>query len=355
MLLLLLLAQVEAPLPKGADPSGEWRLLDAEGAERPVQIAGGKAAWIGGGDVRLAPGTPADFPRVEVTDRDGALHVRFGDRELLRYRHAVVRAPGKVGREFDRAGYIHPLLTPSGRVVTNDFPPNHRHHHGVWFPWTSSEFEGRKVDFWNSGKKQGRIEHVAVDAVFSGPVYGGFRVRHRFVDLSSGKTALRETWDVRVWACPDRTVFDLVSTQTCATDAPLVIREYRYGGMGFRGSGQWEGEDVEFLTSEGRTRKDGHATTADWCTMYGNVDGKPCSVGFLGHPSNFRAPQNMRIHPGEPFFNWAPSQAGDFSIEPGTPYVSRYRFIAVDGPLPAAAMNAAFAAYARDASLRLAE
>ena len=40
----------------------------------------------------------------------------------------------------------------------------------------------------------------------------------------------------------------------------------------------------------------------------------------------------MRLHPSEPFFCFAPSQEGDWSIQPGDAYVSRYRFIVVDGP-----------------------
>ena len=52
---------------------------------------------------------------------------------------------------------------------------------------------------------------------------------------------------------------------------------------------------------------------------------------MLCHPSNFRFPQPMRIHPTEPFFNFAPSQAGDWEIKPGEEYVSRYRFVVMDG------------------------
>jgi hypothetical protein len=39
----------------------------------------------------------------------------------------------------------------------------------------------------------------------------------------------------------------------------------------------------------------------------------------------------MRVHPGEPFFCFAPQQLGEMVIEPGTPYISRYRIIVSDG------------------------
>jgi hypothetical protein len=47
---------------------------------------------------------------------------------------------------------------------------------------------------------------------------------------------------------------------------------------------------------------------------------------FPGHSQNFRAPQPVRLHPGKPYFCFAPMILGDFAIEPGKPYVSRYRY-----------------------------
>ena len=37
---------------------------------------------------------------------------------------------------FQRGGYIHPVLSPSGKQITDDYPANHKHHHGIWFAWT---------------------------------------------------------------------------------------------------------------------------------------------------------------------------------------------------------------------------
>jgi len=51
----------------------------------------------------------------------------------------------------------------------------------------------------------------------------------------------------------------------------------------------------------------------------------------MGHPGNFRFPQPVRIHPDAPFFNYAPTQLGTMQIEPGSPYIVRYRYVTYDG------------------------
>ncbi len=332
--------------------AGSFRLLRIDTREPlPVDVQkgllDGRVRWILDGEMapgstrryRLIPGPvvspgPTAGSYVECTNDGRSILFRVGGRRVLGYNQAIVKPPGPPDPVYDRSGYIHPVWTPSGRILTNDFPAQHKHHHGIWFPWTNTSFEGRKVDFWNSGKRQGRVENTGVSSFGSGRVFGWLRVRHRFVDLTApegAKPALLETWDVRIYALDGHFLFDVESVQTCASDSPLKLHRYRYGGLGFRGSGQWEGEHCHFLTSEGKTRKDGHATTSRWCDVHGKIDGAAAGVTVMCHPGNFRFPQNMRIHPSEPFFNYAPCQAGDFLIEPGKPYVSRYRFHVHDG------------------------
>jgi hypothetical protein len=337
---------VELDLPAGADPAQPWRLIRiSDQREIPVQIVPGPrptAVFFHLEDLpardkiqyRLQQARPQPFPKVECKDDGKSLLFVSGDRKILQYNYAVVSTPG-TDPVFDRSGFIHPVWTPQGKILTNNSPANHLHHHGIWSAWTSSEYDGRKSNFWESKEKQGKVEFVKMEETFSGPVFAGFRARHRFINLNGSdgpKAVLDEVWELRVYAPREgphpEFLFDLTSTQSCLTDKPLVIKEYRYGGIGFRGSKDWEGKDgVEFSTSEGKDRKTGHATRAKWVTATGKVDGDQASITFFGHPSNFRAPQPLRIHPDEPFFNWAVPQGGDFSIEPGKPYAARYRFL----------------------------
>jgi len=286
--------------------------------------------------------------------------IRFqqGERTILEYQAEPGTPPRADIKEiYQRGGYLHPLFTPGGRQVTEDYPLKHTHHHGIWFPWTKTEFEGRHPDFWNSAAGTAKIRFAGLERSWSGPVHAGLMARHEFVDLTSDKpkVVLKETWTVRVFALQGKTrprwVFDLESVQRCAGPEPLLMPQYRYGGLGVRGHASWDhapDNDARFFTANGVTdRKAGHATRARWCHMGGKVDGQLAGVAILCHPKNFRFPQPMRIHPSEPFFNFAPQQWGAMAIRPGRPYVSRYRFVVADGPPDKAELDRLWQDYAQ--------
>lgn len=275
----------------------------------------------------------------QVTEARGKLAINIAGRKALEFQAQPGEMPSSDIKEiFRRGGYIHPVYTPSGRVITDDYPPDHYHHHGIWFAWTKTEFEGRHPDFWNVGDGTGKIDFVALDSSWSGPVHGGFKARNAYIDLSETAPirVLNEQWKVIAYnvgrGARAYTMFDLIATDECATAKPLVLPEYRYGGVGFRGHRQWLDKDnCNFLTSEGKDRSNGHGTRAKWCHIGGRIDGQLAGIAVLDHPGNFRAPQPMRINPDQPFFCYAPSLMGQWEITPGKAYVSRYRFIVYDG------------------------
>lgn len=289
--------------------------------------------------VELKPVAVADSPGTQLDREGNRLAIRAAGRQVIEYQGQPSDLPRPdIKPIFKRGGYIHPVYTPRGRVITDDYPADHLHHHGIWFAWTKTEFEGHRPDFWNMGDGTGTVEFESIDQTWSGPVHAGFKSRHRHIDLNgqARKQALNEEWKVVVYNVANSGkpyfMFDLISTQECAGSTPLILPEYRYGGVGFRGHRDWLGaENCFFLTSEGNDRSNGHATRARWCHMGGKVGGDLAGIAILDHPGNFRAPQPMRIHPTEPFFCFAPSQMGPWQITPGKAYVSRYRFIVYDG------------------------
>jgi hypothetical protein len=234
------------------------------------------------------------------------------------------------------------MLTPSGQLVTDDFPPDHYHQNGVFFAFPNARFEGRKPNFWELARGAGRVRFAGLKSVASGPIFGRFRVVHEHVDLTKpeGKVALVETWDLCTWNIggPDAGywVWDLTSTLRCASSSPLLLPKYHYGGMAIRGSRKWYGEDCRFATSNGKTRKDGNHDRARWTDIAGRSNGVWSGVTVMTHPKNFRFPEPVRIHPTMPYMVYTPVPLGDWTLEPGDDYVRRYRFLVHDGELQTA-------------------
>lgn len=347
-------ARGRVPISFQVPGAGAWELVDAAGKVLPVQVDGAGTAWAVVGPMEGArsaslqlrhPDPAAAAPHAVRARADAdSIHVFVRGAEAFTYRTVPTELPqGRPDLKpiFRRGGYIHPVLTPKGRALTDDYPVNHKHHHGIWFAWTRVDFEGRKTDFWNMGEGKGTVEFVATDATWSGPVHGGFRARHRQVDLTSGvrRTAMDETWTVRAFDLGEASgvhVFDLVVTNSCVGGVPVRLPQYRYGSIGVRGHARWnDPAQMGFLNSEGmtdRSKGDRAETVGRWAVMHGPLsDGAHGGMAILGHPSNVNAPQPQRIHPTEPFLCLAPQQAGDLELQPGRPIVSRYRFVAFDG------------------------
>ncbi len=335
-----------------------YGLRDDKGSRLPLQVsAQGHATFVlpelKAGETKrfrleaLKNDAQAKAQGVQLVKEGDRLSITSAGRKVLGYQTQPGDVPSPdIKPIFRRGGYIHPVFTPSGRAITDDYPADHRHHHGIWFAWTKTEFEGRHPDFWNMGDGTGTVEFVALDATWSGAVFAGFKSRLRSVDLSAPKPkpVLNEEWEVNVYRVGQGqtaySMFDVVVTQTGATTSPLLLPEYRYGGIGFRGHSEWlDKSNCFFLTSEGKDRANGNGTRARWCHIGGRIGGKFAGIAILDHPTNFRAPQPTRLNPDQPFFCYAPSVLGDWEIGRGQEYVSRYRFVVYDGEPDVAALN----------------
>jgi hypothetical protein len=311
-----------------------------------------------------SPKAPLDPPTVVAAPEGGHLRVSIGGAPALVFRlnRDDLPRPGIVPH-IVRAGYVHPVFSPAGKIVTDDYPSNHPHHHGIWAPWTKVSFQGRATDFWNMHDKKGAEHLVALDRSWSGAVHGGFAARLQSTDLTgpAPAKALDTAWLLTAYdlagAAPAARMFDLTVTHACATADPVVLPQYHYGGFGFRGAAQWNGPGAaaSFLTSEGETdRIKGNNTRVRWCYLGGKLPGDAfAGTATLGHPENFRAPQPARLHANMPYFSLVPQALGEFRLEPGQPYVSRYRFIVTDGAPDRARLEAFWHGYATPAAVTL--
>lgn len=271
------------------------------------------------------------------------LSLSTGDRVVMTYNAGYIDSPDADQPWYGRSGFIHPVYTPSGRVVTAGFPADHMHQHGLMFAWTSAMFDGRDVDFWNSKKESGFIEHI--ETVRADPEAITVQLRHIDETAVIPTIVLKETWEIKRVSHETMNVFDLISTQTCATDRPLKIKAFHYGAMCIRGPSVWLTK-ATMVTNEGKQRVKGNHSRPNWVALAGEIAGATCGIAAMSHPENFRAPQPVRLHPNKPYFCFAPMVLGDFQIEAGKPYVSRFRFVAFDGKPDNAELNQLWEQYA---------
>lgn len=324
---------------------------------------------------KTAPFTPSAKPYGMVPVQEGSVIKMNWWQDgkaipVFSYQMEPGDVPEGVSPVFRHGAHLHPVYSPSGKLVTGNHPSDHRWHRGIWMAWTHTEYDGQEPDFWNMGKGNGKdksgdqlLAEVHFDSLvktWNGAIQGGFVSKHRFIDHNSGtpKDVLNETWEVSACAITigGQPVFviDFTSTQTCAGSLPLKLPKYHYGGLGVRGHASWDPVDkVTMLTSNGDDRLKGDSTKGRWVHMGGEVDGSPTGMAILIHPDNFRFPQPLRLNPKNPQLCVAPSQDGDWTIEPGKPYVSRYRFLVCDGKPDAAMIESAWKSYAEPLKVTL--
>lgn len=282
------------------------------------------------------------FPQLQIENNEGAFTISSAGSNLLQYNYETVYPPAGVDSVFKRSAFIHPVWTPNGQVLTRIQPPDHYHHYGIWNPWTHVLFEGDTIDFWNLYKKQGTVRFKKLLSTSIGSVYAAIKVELEhivFKNDHSEKVALREIQTIRVTPVQENKYFivDIKIEMECATESPFHILEYRYGGLGWRATEEWNPENSEVLTSENRTRKDADGSRARWCMAQGQLGNDEGGMVLLSHPDNYSHPEPLRIWPedsngGEMFVNIAPTKFDDWVLNPHQTYTLQYRFIVFSGP-----------------------
>jgi hypothetical protein len=290
------------------------------------------------------PGVVKDELTTIVTDDN--LVLKKGSSEILYYRKSVMYPPAGVDTAYKRSGFIHPMFSPSGNVLTRVSPPDHYHHVGIWNPWTRVKIGNHVTDFWNLYEHQGNVRFTGINATINGAVYGGFTVKQDHIDFQGSKpeeVAINELWDLRAWNTNPvegikAYLVDLTTYLSVAGSEPLILEAYRYGGgIGIRATAEWNKDNSTVLTSEGKTRKDADGTRARWTDLNGPFKDKGNSgITFFSHPSNREYPEPMRVWPIESvdvYFEFCPIRYKAWTLKPGTQYMLKYRMLVYDGKI----------------------
>ena len=272
--------------------------------------------------------------KISVSEVATKIIFKNGERKVLVFNHKDVKPPKGIDKIYTRSGYIHPLYSPAGKVVTDDFSDDHAHQHGLFHAFVKAKVDGEMLDFWNQQK---RTANVKCDSVLVDPrnpsriktVQTHYRSRDE-------KPIFKETWTIDVSSQKGCNVVDLMINIVNISGEKVVIEKNHYGSFGLRGSGQWRNPDktaFEFVTSSEHNRKTGNLKREKWVAMVGKVDGKFCGVAVIAHQDNFRHPQPARLHPTMPYFSFAPMNLGSYDILNEQGSKSQFRIVTFDGKL----------------------
>ena len=266
---------------------------------------------------------------------------------VLSYQMTKEPVPSGIKQAYSKSGFIHPVQSPSGQVLSRIQPEDHYHHYGIWGPYTRATIEGKEVDFWNLGDEKGRVDFSHVLSKKQAGGAAELTVRQNHIDLKApAQSQLAIAEDLRIKVKPaDKGRYFVDYTSTLQTDivGGILLDDYRYGGgIGFRATEVWGDANSTILTSEGKDRATADGSNARWILVTGQSDHSSGKSGilFMSHNTNQAHPEPLRVWPpgqyegkGNVFIEFCPIRHTSWEIQPGKRYSLTYRILVFDGEL----------------------
>lgn len=244
-----------------------------------------------------------------------SLALKENGKPVFVYNHGMMSKEG-VPETRNRCCYLHPVYTPGGTVLTDDFPRDHYHHRGISWMWPVVKVDGAEFDLWAiKGIRHQFVRWVAREA---GPQSARLAVENGW--FTAQRQVAKEL--VEVVAHPShggrRTLEWTLTVE--ALGAPLAIAgapEERkgYGGLGFRFAPR---ENTVLRTDAGVEPKDTNMIPHPWAeieAVFGGQKGgarievDPSSAGYpngwclrrYGYLGvNYPGLEPVTIEPGKP-------------------------------------------------------
>lgn len=275
---------------------------------------------------------------IEVTHNDQVFEAAVNGRKLMNY---WLQAPPDAGLPVENGGFFHPLTTPSGIVVTDLAPDDHRHHRGVFLAWV--EMHGVKdADFWGWG------EHAPV----KGRTIVNERLNPKITDHSvafrannawkaDGVVLINERLDAHVEDRDGVRVLDL--TYRLTPPADLTLSRWAFSGFCLRTR---KDGDIRLYSPAGpakfpapsHVKPETDWPDAAWYACEQTLPGgQQIGAAVINHPEN--PPTLWHNHPDIRMINPCIVAPGEVKLKAGKPLVLRYRVVTFDGKLPKAALD----------------
>jgi hypothetical protein len=274
---------------------------------------------------------------------EGTLTVRDGKTDVLTYRFGDQLKPG-TDPKYTQSCYIHPLFSLEGQPLTDDFPADHHHHHGLFWTWPVVRTRGLSTSTWEP--KLPRLRQHFLRWLKRDATKGSFILSAESAWKLEGKEVVaKEIVTLRIHPADKLgRAIDLELTIE-AVGGPLELegtpdQNKGYGGLCFRGAPMFTGATM--TTDKGVLKEDAVHTPFRWVDL---------STGELG-VAVFVPPD----HPGFPtkwmvrasyagIINVSWPGLGSTVLKPGEPVILRYQIYIHRGDAEAGGVKAAYSRY----------
>jgi Family of unknown function (DUF6807) len=281
----------------------------------------------------------------------GTLTITDKGKSVLTYRFGD-RLPAGIDAKQTRSCYIHPLYSLDGETLTDDFPGDHLHHHGLFWAWPIVEVRGVRTSNWEPAEaslRQHFVRWVRRDASKN----GARLVVENVWKLKEKEDVLRETVEIMahpaIWA--GRAIDIEISLRPLG--GPLELRgapadNKGYGGLCFRAAPGFHG--AEMTTDQGRIAEDSVGKSFLWADLSTDPDPgwgiQESGVAIFVHPGHPDHPLAWLVrnsYAGVLNPSW-PGLEGK-TLAPETTTSLRYRIYVHRGDAAAGRVKDAYEAY----------
>jgi hypothetical protein len=284
------------------------------------------------------------FQFQEVDDK--SVKILDGPTPVFVYNHGEItdeKVPEKDLRRT-RACYVHPVWGLQGEVLTDDFPKDHYHHHGIFWAWPHVGIVDKQYDLWMyKNIQQQFVRWICRQTGLAGAVLA---VENGW--FADGKKVMIERCWMRTFSADEQSRSIDFQFVFIPVDNPITLRGAEgksYGGLNMRFAVKDEKEAL-IRVPDGVAKNDLTETPLPWCDMTYPITSPstPSGAALFVSPEDPDFPQTwMARHYGILSIGWP--GVLDRTFPPGEPIRLDYRIWIHKSAVSVADLEKAYTAY----------
>jgi hypothetical protein len=271
--------------------------------------------------VRRTQAAPRAFTLDDV--RGVAVQVSEGGAPVLVYNYGMQLKEGAPER-YRRSSYIHPLHSPGGTAITDDFPADHYHHRGLSWMWPRVIVGDETYNLWEiteGGIRQKFVRWLAREA---GSAQARIAVENGW--FVNERRLVREVVEMVAHPAAENARLLVLTLTFQALDQPVSIAgtldlKKGYGGLCLRFAPR---ENTVLRTDAGVEARDTDLVPHPWAELEGTFAGRRSRARIDIDPTNPGFPNGWCLrHYGFLGVNFPGLEP--YTLVPGNPLRLKYR------------------------------